>query len=62
MSTWVIVLLGFAFCCVLVFYACIAVNAPKSKEEEQARFEQDCIDADKYMAELKAKHEARKRK
>jgi len=36
-----------------------SATGPRSKAEEQARFEQDCKDCDAYMLELQAKHEAR---
>lgn len=45
-----IVLIIVAVLLVLILYCAIAVNRPRTKEEEALRFRQDCEEFDKYMA------------
>lgn len=45
----VVVLLAF------ILYCAIAVNHPRTKDEEALRFKRDCEDFDKYMEEKRKK-------
>lgn len=40
----------------LILYCAIAVNRPRTKEEEALRFKQDCEEFDKYIAEKNKKN------
>lgn len=46
----VIALIIIAAFLVLSFYCMVAINRPRTKEEEALRFKQDCEKFDEYMA------------